>query len=147
MTFKDIMFRHFWHNMPQCLFYDNNCHLYSHIQTSLSDRHLCRGTIFPINPFHFRSHAESHTTCRLNNNPNLFPKLKEDGRWAFNASAAELTNMWFGNFDSMVQNMHSTRYHFFLNEMVNLRNQWLAGQLHKRPGVSFFGNVRYSTTQ
>ncbi|KAG0149433.1 hypothetical protein CROQUDRAFT_39818 [Cronartium quercuum f. sp. fusiforme G11] len=110
---KEMMFRNFGGNMPQCLFYNNNCGLYSHIQTSAADREACSGTIFPVDPFHFRGHADTHTSCHENNNPHLFPELKVDGKWAFNASAAEMTNVWFGKFDSMVRNMHATWYHFF----------------------------------
>lgn len=99
----------------------------------------------PVDPFHFKSHAESHESCRLNNDPNLFPQLKNaNGKWVFNASAAEMTNVWFGGFASMCRNMLPSRYDFFLDHMIFLRNEWIIEMLQTRKNVTMLGNVQYS---
>jgi hypothetical protein len=132
--------------MPQVLFYDNACGLYSHIQTNPDDRKAFRNTLLPVDAFHIKSHKLSHTTCRLNNDPNLFPELKRDGKWKFNSSAAEIVNAWFGRFASICRNMTQVKYNFFLDEMIRLHNVRLIEKLKSR-GVSFCGNINYFATK
>lgn len=134
-TYKDT-------EMPHVSFYDNNCMMNIHVNSSPIDVKAFSRTLLPVDPFHFKSHKESHLPCRLNNDPNLFPELKtEDGRWVFNGSAAEVINVWLGGFESMVRNMHAVRYHFFLNEMVRLRNIYTVEKLKLQPNVKFLGNL------
>ena len=91
--------------MPQVIFYDNACGLYSHIRNSEKDRKKFERTLLPVDAFHIKSHKLTHTACRTNNDTNLFPELKviisPDGKWKwkFNSSAAEIVNAWFGCFD------------------------------------------------
>lgn len=44
--------------------------------------------------------------------------IGKDGKWRFNTSICEETNVWFGGFISVVQDMEATRYNFFLDEMI-----------------------------
>ncbi|EGG05668.1 uncharacterized protein MELLADRAFT_87890 [Melampsora larici-populina 98AG31] len=125
--------------MPEVVFYNNACRLTEHIYTGQSDPSNFKGTVIPVDPFHHRSHAESDQFCKMFTDPKLFPDIQEDGRWIFNASAAELTNIWYGGFASMCRNMLSLIYNFFLEEMVYLRNKWLTNKLNKRAGVAYIG--------
>ncbi|EGG12467.1 uncharacterized protein MELLADRAFT_70606 [Melampsora larici-populina 98AG31] len=125
--------------MPEVVFYDNACRLTEHIYHGSGETQRFQGTVIPVDPFHHRSHAESDQFCKLFTDPKLFPDIQENGQWIFNASAAELTNIWYGGFASMCRNMHSLRYNFFLEEMVYLRNMWLTKKLSKRPGMEFLG--------
>ncbi|EGG09598.1 uncharacterized protein MELLADRAFT_95868 [Melampsora larici-populina 98AG31] len=126
--------------MPEVVFYDNACRLTEHIYHGDGDSIRFQGTVIPVDPFHHCSHAESNEFCKMFTDPKLFPDIQEDGRWVFNASAAELTNIWYGGFARMCRNMHSLRYNFFLEQMVHLRNVWLTKKLNKRKGMMFMGN-------
>ncbi|EGG01519.1 uncharacterized protein MELLADRAFT_72949 [Melampsora larici-populina 98AG31] len=131
--------------MPEIIFYDNACGLYSHIRSNPIDADKFKNTMLPVDTFHIKSHKESHTTCRLNNDPHLFPELKKpDGAWRFNASAAEITKAWFGRFDAMCRNMGHVRYNFFLDEMIRLHNNRLLEKLEARANVSFIGHFDMS---
>jgi hypothetical protein len=46
-----------------------------------------------------------------------------DGKWFFNTSIAEQTNIWLGAYHSMCREMLPAKYNFFLDEMVRLRNE------------------------
>ena len=71
--------------------------------------------------------------CSTHCNPFKWPELRtEDGKWRFNSSAAEQTNVWFGKFQAMVREMHVTRYNFFLDEMIRRRNQWQVAELRRQ---------------
>ncbi|KAH9815425.1 hypothetical protein DFH28DRAFT_892543, partial [Melampsora americana] len=120
--------------MPQVIFYDNACGLYSHIQGNCNDAYHFRNTLLPVDAFHICSHKESHTTCRLNNYPHLFPYLKQ----------SEMVNSWFGQFDPMCQNMSQIKYEFFLEGMILLHNSCLAKNLSRRSNVLFLGNTEYT---
>ncbi|KAH9823869.1 hypothetical protein DFH28DRAFT_1161758 [Melampsora americana] len=136
---KDFLEETFPQAMPEVVFYDNACRLTEHVYTGQSDSSKFMGTVIPVDPFHHRSHAESDEFCKLFTDPKLFPDIQENGRWIFNASAAELTNIWYGGFASMCRNMHSLVYNLFLEEMVYLRNAWLTKRLDKRPGMEYLG--------
>ncbi|KAH9808606.1 hypothetical protein DFH28DRAFT_1193006 [Melampsora americana] len=136
---KEFLEESFPHGMPEVVFYDNACRLTEHIYTGDTDRTSFLGTVIPVDPFHHRSHAESDEFCKRFTDPKLFPDIQKDGKWIFNASAAELTNIWYGGFASICRNMHSLVYNFFLEEMVYLRNTWLTKKLDKRPGMEFLG--------
>lgn len=126
--------------LPEVVFYDNACRLTEHIYHGDGDIKDFEGTVIPVDPFHHRSHAGSDTFCQRFTDPKLFPDIQENGKWIFNASAAELTNIWYGGFASMCRNMHSIKYNFFLEEMVALRNEWLIKKLEKRATTEFVGN-------
>jgi hypothetical protein len=46
--------------------------------------------------------------------------LTEDGKWYFNTSIAEQTNVWLGGYHAICREMLPVN--FFLNEMIRLRN-------------------------
>jgi hypothetical protein len=137
--------------MPQVIFYDNACGLYAHIQTSPEDSKRFLRTLLPVDAFHIKSHKITHTACRMNNNPNLFPELKvitsPNGtwKWKFNSSAAEIVNAWFGRFDPMCRGMHPIKYAFVLEEFIRVHNERLVERLGKRPNVHFCLNVEYTS--
>ncbi|KAH9817679.1 hypothetical protein DFH28DRAFT_962667 [Melampsora americana] len=125
--------------MPEVVFYNNACRLTEHIYTGNSDSSAFSRTVIPVDPFHHCSHADTDQFCKMFTDPHLFPDIQEDGRWIFNASAAELTNIWYGGFASMCRNMGSLMYNFFLEEMVELRNAWLTKRLSNRIGMEYLG--------
>lgn len=87
----------------------------------------------PVDVFHMKSkHKEADDFCNQLCNPALFPDLIKDGKWRFNSSAAEMTNVWFGGYMVMVRDMRVDRYNFFLDEMIKLRNRVLTEDLRHR---------------
>lgn len=77
-------------------------------------------------------HKEDDDYCGAFCNPAMFPFLMKDGKWRFNSSAAEMTNAWFGGFQSIVREMRKDRYEFFLDEMLKLRNRLIVQDLLKK---------------
>lgn len=49
--------------------------------------------------------------------------LDEHGKYYFNSSIAEQTNVWFGGFHNMCREMTPVKYDFFLDEMILRRNR------------------------
>jgi len=85
-----------------------------------------------IDVFHIKSkHKESDDNCNCSHNPAMFPDLIVNNKWCFNSSTAEVTNAWFGGFQSIVWEMHVNRYNFFLDEMIKQRNQMIVADLCK----------------
>lgn len=53
-----------------------------------------------------------------------YPELLDtDGKFYFNSSIAEQTNVWFGSFHNICQEMTPVKYDFFLDEMILRRNR------------------------
>ena len=52
-------------------------------------------------------------------------------RWRFNSSVAEMTNAWFGEFQSIAREMRKDRYEFFLDEMIKQRNRVIIAKLEE----------------
>lgn len=95
--------------------------------------HYFNNCIMPVDVFHMKSkHKKSDTFCGRFCNPAMFPDLMVNGQWRFNSSAAEITNAWFGGFQSMVREMRKEHYEFFLDEMTKLCNRMLVRDLHKK---------------
>lgn len=87
----------------------------------------------PVDVFHMKSkHKESDDFCNRWCNPALFPDLISNGKWRFNSSAAEMTNIWFGGYQAIVRDMRVERYNFFLDEMIKRRNRMIVGDLRHR---------------
>jgi hypothetical protein len=62
--------------------------------------------------------------------PADFPELMApDGKWFFNTSVAEQTNVWLGGYHSMCREMLPVKFTFFLDEMIRLRNEIVVAQL------------------
>ncbi|ETW84655.1 hypothetical protein HETIRDRAFT_313427, partial [Heterobasidion irregulare TC 32-1] len=51
-------------------------------------------------------------------NPALFEELMVGGKWWFNSSIVEMTNMWFGSFYFIVHKMYKDHYDFFLDRII-----------------------------
>ncbi|KAJ7168381.1 hypothetical protein C8R43DRAFT_877227 [Mycena crocata] len=117
---------------PEFFVFDNNCKLDAH-QRAIGDRHF-ENTGKPVDVFHFTcKHKLTDHHCQLYCNPAAFPEMiLKDGRWRFNTSICEQTNVWFGGFISNVQDMEVTRYNFFLDEMIKRRNRYTVAQLEVR---------------
>ncbi|KIK72087.1 hypothetical protein PAXRUDRAFT_181323 [Paxillus rubicundulus Ve08.2h10] len=94
---------------PVFLVFDNNCKLRAH-QEAICDSHFSK-TGMPIDVFHFNSkHKETDTYCQKHCNPALFPELIQDGKWHFNTSICEQTNVWLGGYRAILRNMSVHRY-------------------------------------
>ncbi|KAF8196942.1 hypothetical protein BJ912DRAFT_846451 [Pholiota molesta] len=116
---------------PEFLIFDNNCKLDAH-QKNCQDFHFQK-TVKPVDVFHFRSkHKLSDTHCQTYCNPAAFPELFKNGKWVFNTSICEQTNVWLGGYHPILRDMEVTRYNFFLDEMIKRRNRYVIKQLDKK---------------
>jgi hypothetical protein len=77
----------------------------------------------------------------------LFPELHgTDGKaWFFNSSIAEQTNVWLGGYHSILREMGSDKYDFFLDEMVMRKNRLTKAKLEAAgalpdhvPGLTYY---------
>ncbi|KAJ6475036.1 hypothetical protein C8R47DRAFT_1293375, partial [Mycena vitilis] len=115
-------------SLPQYIFYDNNCNVLKHL-LHCGD-HYFDNVGLPVDVFHAPGHSDNF--CNTHNNPALFPQLMDgEGNWFFNSSVAEQTNAWFGGFQSIVREMPESRYNFYLDEMIAIRNRVTVAALHK----------------
>jgi hypothetical protein len=73
-----------------------------------------------VDVFHFKcKHSVTDEFCQAHCNPASFPELATDeGKWHFNSSIAEQTNVWLGGYHAMCREMRVDRYTFFLDEMI-----------------------------
>jgi hypothetical protein len=87
--------------------------------------------LFPVDVFHFKTkHSTTDEFCQNHCNPKLWPELtKEDGSWRFNSSAAEQSNVWVGGFNPITREMLPHRFNFFMDEMIQRRNQLIVSCL------------------
>ncbi|KAJ3990923.1 hypothetical protein F5050DRAFT_1582260, partial [Lentinula boryana] len=118
-------------DLPDVIFYDNNCHLQSHLQAQDDD--FFRGTMLPVDVFHFKSkHKESDEFCQKHCNPAQWTELAgEDGEWVFNSSAAEQSNVWIGGYQAILRDMLAHNFDFFLDELIKRRNKILVAKLRQ----------------
>ncbi|KAF8827032.1 hypothetical protein HHX47_DHR5000564 [Lentinula edodes] len=118
-------------DLPDVIFYDNNCHLQSHLQAQQDL--FFQGTMLPVDVFHFKSkHKESDEFCQKHCNPLQWTELVGDnGKWVFNSSAAEQGNVWIGGYQAIVREMLPHNYNFFLDEMIKRRNEVLVAKLRQ----------------
>lgn len=75
--------------------------------------------------------------CQEHCNPADFPELVGPDGWVFNSSAAEQANVWFVGFQPIVREMVVSRYNFFLDEMIFVRNRAHVEELERRNLVPF----------
>ncbi|KAJ7627805.1 hypothetical protein DFH06DRAFT_1272919 [Mycena polygramma] len=117
---------------PEFFIFDNNCKLDAH-QHAINDEHF-KDTGKPVDVFHFKcKHKLTDLHCQLYCNPAAFPEMiGPDGKWRFNTSICEQTNVWFGGFIAIVRDMEATRYNFFLDEMIKRRNRCVIGELEAK---------------
>ncbi|TDL13731.1 hypothetical protein BD410DRAFT_734945 [Rickenella mellea] len=118
--------------MPSFIFFDNNCRLKQHLDST--NDHYFDHVGLPVDVFHAKTkHKETDEFCQRYCNPAAFPQLIGDNKkWVFNSSAAEQTNRWFGGFRSIVREMSPARYNFYLDEMIMLRNQFTVQNLERK---------------
>ncbi|KAJ3871030.1 hypothetical protein F5051DRAFT_341442 [Lentinula edodes] len=121
--------------LPEVIFYDNNCRLYRYLKAH--NNPIAEESGLPVDVFHWKSkHKRTDVECAVHCNPYRFPELREDaedveGKWSFNSSVAEQNNVWLGGFLSIVREMGSVKYNFFLDEMIQLKNEMTLSKLHK----------------
>lgn len=92
-------------SLPSYIFYDNNRNLVAHL-LSTGDHYFDKVGL-PADVFHAKTkHSETDFLAQAHCNPARFSELiGENDEWIFNSSAAELTNVWFGAFQSIVREM------------------------------------------
>ncbi|KAJ7028171.1 hypothetical protein C8F04DRAFT_1044296 [Mycena alexandri] len=114
---------------PEYFIFDNNCKLDAH-QRAINDQHF-KNTGKPVDVFHFNcKHKITDLHCQRYCNPASFPEMiTPDGKWQFNTSICEQTNVWFGGYIAIVRDMEVTRYNFFLDEMIKHRNRYVVAEL------------------
>jgi hypothetical protein len=124
--------------MPNHIFFDNNCQLAQHVRKN--EDPAFTEVALTVDVFHFTcKHSKKDVFCQENCNPKDFRELMtEDGKWYFNSSIAEQTNVWLGGFHSIVREMTPIKYNFFLDQMILLRNQMTITKLKRdqwQPGT------------
>jgi hypothetical protein len=124
-------------DLPNIIFYDNNCHLQQHLAAQHDD--FFKDVILPVDVFHFKSkHSVTDEFCQRHCNPAMWPQLVDkDGKWIFNSSAAEQANAWLGGYTAIVRDMLAHRYDFFLDEMIKRRNEISLERFRKAGHVSY----------
>jgi hypothetical protein len=76
----------------------------------MTNNHYFDCCTLPVNVFHIKAkHQESDQFCSHWCNPAQFPDLMQGGKWCFNSSAAEMTNVWFGGYLAVVWDMQVDR--------------------------------------
>lgn len=117
---------------PDHIFFDNNCRLKLHVQSTGNP--WWDGVGLTVDVFHFKSkHRETDLFCQTYCNPAGYPELiREDGGWFFNSSIAEQTNVWLANYHSMCREMNVDRFNFFLDEMIMRRNRITITKLERQ---------------
>jgi hypothetical protein len=104
------------------MIYDSNCdakqQALAQDDAFFSDIGMC------VDVWHFlNKHKTTHEFCQEHCNPADYPELlTEDGKWYFNTSIAEQTNIWLGGYHAICREMLPVKYNFFLNEMIRRRN-------------------------
>ncbi|KAG1720182.1 hypothetical protein EDB19DRAFT_1930573 [Suillus lakei] len=106
---------------PEYFVFDNNCKLRAH-QDAIGDDHFA-ATGMPVDVFHFNSkHKETDTYCQQHCNPAAFPELISGGKWRFNTSICEQTNIWLGGYQAILRDM----------SMIKRRNRYVISESERR---------------
>ncbi|KAJ7601708.1 hypothetical protein DFH06DRAFT_1276631 [Mycena polygramma] len=116
---------------PEHLIYDTNCDAKQQVLAHPEHWSWFQDVAMTVDVFHFlHKHEEGHTFCQEHCNPAAYPELLgPDNKWFFNTSVAEQINVWLGGYQSMCREMLPTKFNFFLNEMIRLRNQITVAKL------------------
>ncbi|KAI0039532.1 hypothetical protein FA95DRAFT_1585268 [Auriscalpium vulgare] len=117
---------------PDEMFYDTAC---AALREIIFNQLLWwRDVGLPVDVFHHKTkHTIRDLLCQLHCNPANFPELlTPDGKWYFNSSAAEQTNAWLGGYQAICREMLTTKYNFFLDEMIMRRNVTVVERLRKQ---------------
>ncbi|KAJ7651806.1 hypothetical protein B0H17DRAFT_958294, partial [Mycena rosella] len=136
---------------PEFFIFDNNCKLDAH-QRAIHDENF-KDTGKPVDVFHFTcKHKITDTHCQRYCNLAAFREMYgPDGKWRFNTSICEQTNVWFGGYAIHQEKpplQIVTRYNFFLDEMIKRRNRYVVAELEAKghspwniPISAFFPDV------
>ncbi|KAJ7205836.1 hypothetical protein GGX14DRAFT_644475 [Mycena pura] len=116
---------------PEHFVYDTNCDARQQVLAHPEEWSWFIDVGMSVDVFHFlNKHDIKHTFCQENCSPAMFPELLDaDGKWFFNTSIAEQTNVWLGGYHSICREMLPVKYNFFLDEMVRLRNEMTVAKL------------------
>ncbi|KAG2007045.1 cytochrome P450 [Coprinopsis cinerea AmutBmut pab1-1] len=117
---------------PEHLFFDNNCKLLRHLKAT-NDSHFAN-TAMPVDVFHFKTkHKVTDSVCQEFCNPAAYPELiAGPGKWLFNSSICEQTNVWLGGFQAILRDMEGVRYNFYLDEVIRRRNRYVISELSRK---------------
>ncbi|KAG1882693.1 hypothetical protein F4604DRAFT_1576878, partial [Suillus subluteus] len=115
---------------PQHMIYDSNCNALHEVES-------CNITFFEgmgmcVDAFHHKTkHKASDMLCRKCCDMKAYPEFLDDnGRYYFNSSIPEQTNIWFGGFHDICQEMTPVKYDFFfLDEMILHQNHMTVSTL------------------
>ena len=114
---------------PEHLIYDSNCNALREVTsrnlTFFKDMGMC------VDAFHHKTkHKASDRFCQENCDMRAYPELvDEHGKYYFNSSIVEQTNVWFGAFHNICCEMTAVKYNFFLDEMILRRNRFTVATL------------------
>ncbi|KAJ7630261.1 hypothetical protein FB45DRAFT_792746 [Roridomyces roridus] len=116
---------------PEHFVYDTNCDAKQQVEANPEAWWWFKDVGMSVDVFHFlHKHKISHEFCQEHCNPADHPELMgPDGKWFFNTSVAEQTNVWLGGYHSICREMLPVKYNFFLDEMIRLRNQQTVAKL------------------
>ncbi|KAJ7605847.1 hypothetical protein DFH06DRAFT_1348440 [Mycena polygramma] len=117
---------------PEHFIYDTCCDAKQQVMAHPMEWSWFQDVGMTVDVFHFlNKHDAGHEFCQEHCNPVAYPELMNpDGHtWFFNTSIAEQTNVWLGGYHSICREMLPTKYNFFLDEMIRLRNQQTIAKL------------------
>jgi hypothetical protein len=119
-----------WAQKPQHMIYDSNCNALCEVESRGIE--FFHGMGMCVDAFHHRTkHKANDTFCRERCDMRAYPELLDtDGKFYFNSSIAEQTNVWFGSFHNICREMTPVKYDFFLDEMILHRNRVTIATLH-----------------
>jgi hypothetical protein len=114
---------------PQHLIYDSNCNALREVESRKIA--FFEGMGMCVDAFHHKTkHKASDLFCRERCDMKAYPELlDDDGKYYFNSSIAEQTNVWFGSFHNICREMTPVKYDFFLDEMILRRNRMTVATL------------------
>jgi hypothetical protein len=136
-------------SMPGVIWFDNNCTLWKHLSPLAKNNpfyaDLLKHTALPVDVFHHRTkHSGGDLVCREHCDPAKFPELiTPDGKWRFNSSQAEQTNVWLGGFQAILRDMQADRYTFTLDELIKRRNRMIVDQLARDGHNPLYANRQW----
>ncbi|KAG1777175.1 hypothetical protein EV702DRAFT_1197503 [Suillus placidus] len=98
---------------PRHLIYDSNCNALHEVRSC--NIQFFDGMGMCVDAFHHKTkHKANDTLCREHCDMRAYPELlHDDGKFYFNSSIAEQTNVWFGAFHNICREMTPVRYDFF----------------------------------
>ncbi|KAF8546333.1 hypothetical protein OG21DRAFT_1427257 [Imleria badia] len=117
---------------PEHLIYNSNCNALREVESRdimisfFKDMGMC------VDAFHHKTKLRvSDQFCQERCNMRAYPELLDsNGKYYFNSSITEQTNMWFGAFHNICCEMVAVKYNFFLDEMVIRCNRYTVAMLH-----------------